>query len=137
MKRTLPILLLSPAAALAATAKSVPSAGGSLLATFLSLALVIAVILVMAWLFRRLQGRVGGALGGLRVVGGVSLGTRERAVLVQAGDKQLLIGVAPGRVNTLHVFDEPVEGVGQPSVAGESFAERLRKTLQHARGGKS
>ena len=30
------------------------------------------------------------------------------AVLVQVGKQQLLLGVAPGRVNTLHVLDEPV-----------------------------
>jgi flagellar protein FliO/FliZ len=29
-------------------------------------------------------------------------------VLVQVGGKQLLLGVAPGRVNTLHVLDEPI-----------------------------
>ena len=28
--------------------------------------------------------------------------------LVQVGNKQLLLGVAPGRVSTLHVLDEPV-----------------------------
>ena len=28
--------------------------------------------------------------------------------LIQAGDKQILIGVSPGRINTLHVFEEPV-----------------------------
>jgi flagellar protein FliO/FliZ len=29
-------------------------------------------------------------------------------VLVQVGGKQLLLGVAPGRVSTLHVLDEPI-----------------------------
>jgi flagellar protein FliO/FliZ len=38
----------------------------------------------------------------------VAVGAKERAVLVQVGRQQLLLGVAPGRVNTLHVLTEPV-----------------------------
>ncbi len=41
--------------------------------------------------------------------------SEERVVLVQVGKQQLLIGVAPGRVSTLHVLDEPV--TPQASVA--------------------
>ena len=42
---------------------------------------------------------------GLAVLAQVSLGTRERAVLLRVGDRQLLVGVAPGNVRTLHVVD--------------------------------
>jgi len=40
------------------------------------------------------------------VIGGVSLGPRERAVLLQVGGTRLLVGVAPGQVRMLHLLDQ-------------------------------
>jgi flagellar biogenesis protein FliO len=48
------------------------------------------------------------APGSIEIVADISLGQKERAVLVQVGEQQILLGVAPGRVNTLHVLAEPV-----------------------------
>ncbi len=105
-----------------------PLAAGSLLQLFLGLVLVLALIVASAWLLRRL-GRFQSAAGGsLRVLGGLSMGTRERVVLIQAGDTQLLLGVAPGRVQTLHVFDEAVQ-VAPAAEADNAFASRLKSVL--------
>ena len=72
-----------------------------------SLALVIGLLFGALWIMRRVNG-VGQAVGGqMRVVSSLGLGQRERAVLVSVGDQQILLGVAPGRVAALHVFDEP------------------------------
>jgi hypothetical protein len=46
--------------------------------------------------------------GAIEILADVAVGAKERAVLVQVGRQQLLLGVAPGRVNTLHVLTEPV-----------------------------
>ncbi|MCK4950317.1 MAG: flagellar biosynthetic protein FliO [Gammaproteobacteria bacterium] len=73
-----------------------------------SMALVIGVIILFAWLMRRAGGFQGKAGGTLRILGGLSLGTREKLVLVKVGDTQLLLGVAPGQVRKLHVLDTPV-----------------------------
>jgi flagellar protein FliO/FliZ len=84
------------------------SAAGSLAQVTLSLILVLGAVFVSAWLVRRLRnfGRPGA--GAIQIVADVALGTKERAVLIQVGAQQLLVGVAPGRVNTLHVLAEPV-----------------------------
>jgi flagellar protein FliO/FliZ len=98
------------------------------------LALVVGVILAFAWVLRRL-GRVPGASSGVvRILGGASLGPRERVVLIEVGRTQLLVGLAPGRVQTLHVLDEPVDikpGHGPSAAAG--FAERLSAMLRDRR----
>jgi len=39
--------------------------------------------------------------GQVQVLGGVSLGAREKAVLLAVDGRRLLVGVAPGRVQTL------------------------------------
>jgi flagellar protein FliO/FliZ len=91
------------------TAKAVStSAAGSLAQVTLSLILVLGAVFASAWVVRRLKnfGRPGA--GTVHVVADIALGTKERAVLIQVGAQQLLIGVAPGRVNTLHVLAEPV-----------------------------
>ena len=81
---------------------------GGLVQVTLSLMLVLAAVFASAWVVRRLKnfGRPGA--GAIQIVADVALGTKERAVLIQVGAQQLLVGVAPGRVNTLHVLAEPV-----------------------------
>lgn len=89
--------------------EQVPTAGaGSLVQVTLSLLLVLGVVFAAAWLMRRLRGvgRFGG--GAIEILAEAPLGAKERAVLVQVGKQQLLIGVAPGQVTTLHVLQEPV-----------------------------
>jgi flagellar protein FliO/FliZ len=90
------------------TVTGTPSAAGGLVQVTLSLMLVLAAVFAAAWVVRRLRnfGRPGA--GAINIIADVALGTKERAVLIQVGAQQLLVGVAPGRVNTLHVLAEPV-----------------------------
>lgn len=80
----------------------------SLIQVTASLALVLAAVFAAGWLLRRLRGF--GRLGAdaIEIVADAAVGTKERAVLVQVGKQQMLLGVAPGRVNLLHVLEEPV-----------------------------
>ncbi len=64
-----------------------------------SLALVIAFIFAAAWVVRRTPFGMGGrASGPLKVIATLPLGTRERLLLVQARDRELLIAVSPAGV---------------------------------------
>jgi flagellar protein FliO/FliZ len=97
-----------PFAAPQAVERVATPGAGSLVQVTLSLVLVLGAVFAAAWVMRRLRtfGRFGS--GPIEIVADVAIGARERAVLVQVGGKQLLLGVAPGRVSTLHVLDEPV-----------------------------
>lgn len=99
------LLLLCPLPALAAP--SVLAAGGQML---VSLALVVALIGGLFVLLRRLQLRTGGA-GSIRTLAAHSVGTRERVVLLEVAGRQLLVGVAPGRVQALLVFGDATASV--------------------------
>jgi flagellar protein FliO/FliZ len=46
--------------------------------------------------------------GSMRVISSVGVGQRERVVLLQVGEEQILVGVGPGNVRKIHAFDEPV-----------------------------
>ena len=93
----------------------------------LGLLVVLGLIVSIAWLLKRTGRFQIAAGGGLRVIGGLSMGSRERVVLVQAGETQLLLGVAPGRVQTLHVLEQPLQ-LGTPG--GGGFAEQLSQVLK-------
>ncbi len=84
-------------------AQFTPLGTSQLVQTLLGLTAVLALIAGLAWGVKRF-GRLPGAGGaGLRIEGGVSLGPRERVVLLNVEGTRLLVGVAPGRVQTLHV----------------------------------
>ncbi|PTR09047.1 flagellar protein FliO/FliZ [Nitrosospira sp. Nsp5] len=86
----------------AAPAAAAPAADGGMLQVMLGLGLVLAVIAGAAWLLRRFGGMPRGPANAIRVIGGSSVGQRERVVLVEVADTWLVIGVAPGHVTALH-----------------------------------
>jgi flagellar protein FliO/FliZ len=121
-------LIASPA--FAAPAPADVDAGGLLRVCF-SLGVVIALILGAGWILRRLQGGAVRSGGNLRALESIAIGMKERVVLVQAGEKQLLIGVAPGNVRTLHVFDAPIAATTQ---VAPSPAAAFKTVLSQWRG---
>ena len=128
------------AAPAAASATAAPSLTG-LSQVGLSLMLVLAAIFGLAWVARRF--RVSQRVGETRIkiLSEVALGNRERAVLVRVCGTQLLIGVAPGMLRTLHVLATEPSAVPAepaaiasadsplPSPASPCFREVLMKGL--------
>lgn len=116
-------------AAAPATAASIqePLAMNNLWQLTLGMLVVLALIMAIAWLLKRSGRFQMAAGGGLRVLGGLSMGARERVVLMQVGETQLLIGVAPGRVQTLHVLDRPLEE--NEAASGAGFSAQLASLL--------
>lgn len=121
------IAMFSAAAAGAAGQGPVPVGPGDLLNVGTGLVLVIAAILVCAWLYGRTQKLRGGASDLIRVIASQPLGAKERVVLLQVADQQLLVGMTSTQVQTLHVFAEPLIVADTPS---GGFAERLRSVLK-------
>ena len=107
---------------------SEPDVAGNLIQTTLGLLVVLAVIIIAAWAFKRFGNFQSGMQGKIKIVGGVSLGARERVVLLQIGEKQLVVGVAPGNIQTLHVLDEPLQATSDtPDVS--NFSSKLQSAM--------
>lgn len=116
-------------------------AGGSdaMLQTAIWLLVIVGLILVLAWGVRRFTNIGPKSAGAMRVLSALPVGNRERIALVQVGDKQLLLGVAPGHVSTLYVFEDnialqtkaPPYGQSEESPA-RGFGQVLRNTLRPA-----
>ena len=69
---------------------------------FLSMIFILALLIFAAWLMRRLSGGKGFGSRGVKVLGGVALGPRERIVLIEVGEECLVVGIVPGQIRTLH-----------------------------------
>lgn len=107
-----------------------PVSAMNLLQTMLGLILVLGCIVLVAWLLKRSNSFHTAASGQLKVIAGLPLGTRERAVLVQVGDKQLLLGVTSQQVSLLHTLETPLS-TEQP--AQGDFANKLRQLMSQGK----
>ncbi|MGV8923908.1 MAG: flagellar biosynthetic protein FliO [Thermomonas sp.] len=101
-----------------------PNPAGGVGGALTALIVVIALILALAWLAKRMP-VLGGGVGSnpaLRIVGSLALGPRERVVVLAVGDTQLLIGVGAGGTRTLHTLAEPLAA---STSAPPAFAQLL------------
>jgi flagellar protein FliO/FliZ len=110
---------------------SAPSVGGLGQVT-LALLIVLGAVFAVAWVVKRVRGfgnRVGNAID---VIADIPLGQKERAVLLKVGKTQILIGVAPGQVNTLHVLAEPIDltpASASPTDPRPTFKQLMMRSL--------
>ncbi|OGT01516.1 MAG: flagellar biosynthetic protein FliO [Gallionellales bacterium RBG_16_57_15] len=123
-------LLAAPALALAteetrpAYTSPLPAvSSGSIVQIIFSLLLVLAAIVLVAWLLKRMNMAQQGSGNLLRVLGGTSLGQRERIVLVEVKDTWLVVGVGPGQIRTLHTLQKP-DGIEQNTVIASQSADK-------------
>ena len=89
------ILLLVPATAAAEDGLTLAATVGQMI---LGLGLVLALLFGALLLIKRLSLPRGPAASSLKVVGAAAVGPRERVVLVEVGDKLLVLGVAQHQV---------------------------------------
>ena len=123
--------IVTPTQSSAATA-AVASASG-LTQISMVLLLVIGLIAGMAWLLRRLGLARNPTGTTIRVVSGVNLSNRERILVVEVADQWIVVGVAPGCINTLATMprqDAPLRDNGSAALpAGKNFSVWLKRTL--------
>jgi flagellar protein FliO/FliZ len=126
--RLLSLLLLAPTVVLAQGAAPAAAAtagdGPSLLPMVLVLAFVLALIPVSMWLLKRMGAGGPAAAAGMKVVAQLPLGPRERLVVVEAGERWLLLGVTPSNINRVGTLPKGALPAGaSPAAAG--FAQLL------------
>lgn len=137
MMRSLVILaLLAGPAWAAAPPVEGPSPLWSLLQMLFGLAIVLAAIVGVAWLFRRFT-MGGGMLGRLqpaRVVSGVMVGPHERVVIVELEGEWLVLGVTSRSVNLLKTLDKPPQqDAANVTPATPPFAQWLAAAIEKSR----
>ena len=109
--RPLSALLALPFAVMAQgaepSASNVPMAdtSGYFLQLVSGLGVVLLSIAVLAWLLKRINRLPNRDLKDLELIASLSVGQRERVVIVRAGTTELVLGVAPGSISKLGEID--------------------------------
>lgn len=127
-------LLWLPAVTRASDQAKVASAG-NLFQVLLGLVVVLGLMAGAAWLLKRFGAVRTSAGNTVKIVGGVNVGSRERVLVVEIADQWIVVGVAPGRVNSLATMPRQ-EGAPTPDTAATApnFASWLKKTIDKRNG---
>lgn len=99
-----------------------------------SFLVVIGLILALAWLMRR-TGRFGAENTRiLKIIDSLSLGMREKIILVEVNDINIVVGIAPGHIRALHVFErnmnKPVKENISPRNETHGFKQIMSRFLK-------
>ena len=130
MRFSLGILTLMPGWALAEGEATLlePMSSPYLLKLTAGLVLVVVAIFVLAWLVKKFNLTQQSSHGLIRIIAGLSIGTRDRIVLLQVGEEQILVGLTPGRIAKLHTLEHPLQAPDSIPASG-SFASKLNRIM--------
>jgi flagellar protein FliO/FliZ len=115
-----------------------PLSAGSLAQFTLSLVAVVGVIFAISWLLKRFKVVMPRGRGDIAIIDQLSLGPRERILLIAVGDAQVLVGVGQTGMVALTPLATPIATTRttRPTAgaAAPSFAERLREYMKKPGG---
>ncbi|GAB2853784.1 hypothetical protein GCM10027277_22770 [Pseudoduganella ginsengisoli] len=118
-----------------------PTAGGSLLQTMFSLLVVLGVLVGLAWLLKKYGPKTITGSANVKLVGALSVGARERILVVEVGEQWIVVGASPGRMNALATMPRQEAEIDPPSPAhvlpSANFAEWFKQTIEKRNGGKA
>ncbi|MBS0309542.1 MAG: flagellar biosynthetic protein FliO [Proteobacteria bacterium] len=135
MKHALALPVLLPV--LAQAADTVPTSNaaataGSFFQVLIGLIVVLGLMAFMAWMMKRFNiARVAGNAP-VKIVGGVSVGNRERVMVVEVADQWIVVGVATGQVTALSTMPRPANlPAAEPAAADAgNFAHWLKQQIE-------
>jgi flagellar protein FliO/FliZ len=109
-----------------------PLSVGSLTQLTLSLIAIVALIVGLGWVLKRFKLTAPRGSRDSEVLEQLSLGPRERIVLVRVGEAQVLVGIGANGIVPLTPLANPIAlKAASPSPA---FAERLREMMKRPGG---
>jgi flagellar protein FliO/FliZ len=97
--------------------------------TFGALIFVVAIIFLLAFLLKKMRlPALGGQQKGLAVVRQLPIGTKERLLIVKAGEEQFLIGVTGQSIQLISKLEKPIED--DLPMTEHSFSGQLNRLLK-------
>ena len=115
-----------------------PAPANLMLQAFFGLAIVLALLAGAAWVLKRFNPIKANHAGHVRIVGGVSVGSRERVIVVEVADQWIVVGVAPGNVNALSTLPRqelPSSGSTHHGAApSRNFSSWLKHSIDQRNG---
>ena len=110
-------------------ALAAPPADMNIATTLAALTLVVILILFLAWLLKRMKlPGIQGSDGNMKILRQLPVGQRERIVLLQVGEEQMLVGITQQNISLLSKLEQPLSMNEVQS--GSEFAGHLTKLLK-------
>jgi flagellar protein FliO/FliZ len=109
-----------------------PLSVGSLTQLTLSLLAIVVLIFAISWALKRLKMAGPRGSGSMAVLDELSVGPRERIMLIRVGESQVLVGVGAGGLVPLTPLATPI--VITAAAASPAFADRLRDLMKRSGG---
>ena len=124
------LLMTASTAVLAAEGDVAVMSMSRLLQVIFSLVFIVGLIFVLAAVFRRSDMLPDRNRRLISVLGSVALGNREKLLLIQVGEEQILISQAAGEIRKLHKLSSRVEVPEKPlAQSAGGFADLFRQLL--------
>ncbi len=103
---------------------------GNMLQVMVGLMVVLGLLIAVAWSMKKMGAGKHAAAGALKIVGGVSVGNRERILVVEVADQWIVVGVTPTSISALSTMPKQ-EGVELSAVAplAKNFSDWLKQTI--------
>lgn len=113
-----------------------PSTAASLMQTVVALLFVLGLLAALAWFLKRFAPRAGLGQRNVKLVGALSVGARERILVIEVADQWIVVGASPGRMNALATLPRQPQPQDEeaPVAAGASFAEWFKQTIDKRNG---
>lgn len=92
------------------------------------LLLVLLIIILLSWIVKRLQGTNLSSSTGFQSIASMTLGPKEKVILLKVGERHLLMGVGGGSISLLYDFGEHMPK-GFDLENKKSFADLLKSSL--------
>lgn len=95
------------------------------------LLLVLMIIMALSWIVKRMQLVSLSTSKGFQSIASMSLGPKERIILLRVGTRYFLTGAGGGTVTLLHDFGEELPA-GFEAKSTSSFAEALKSAVRNS-----
>jgi flagellar protein FliO/FliZ len=128
-------LVASISAAAQPAATSAPTAAGSFFQVLLGLIMVLALMAAAAWSLKKFGVAKLAGNATVRIVGGVSVGNRERVLVIEVADQWIVVGVTPTQINALSTMPKQESAAAPETVpVAKNFAAWLKQTIDKRNG---
>lgn len=109
----------------------------SLLQVLFGLIAVLALMAGIAWLMKRFGIARAAGHSVVKIVGGVSVGRRERVLVIEVAEQWIVVGVAAGRVTALANLprqESAVRATEAGTLPAQNFSAWLKQTIDRRNG---
>ena len=97
------------------------------------LSAVLGIIFALAWLSKRFNLAAPGGNSNMRMISAMSVGQKEKIILVEVEGEKLLLGVTPQQISPLKEFGKVSstdQGMVETAVTKTDFSERMSRLLK-------